>query len=39
VLAGQQWAKTYSNTVTYLLLPAVGLVIVKCQTASRFRWE
>ena len=27
-LAGQQWAKTYSNTVTYLLLPAVGLVIV-----------
>ena len=28
VLADQQWAKTYSNTVTYLLLPAVGLVIV-----------
>ena len=29
VLAGQRWAKTYSNTVTYLLLPAVGLVIVQ----------
>ena len=28
VRAGQQWAKTYSNTVTYLLLPALGLVIV-----------
>ena len=29
VLSGQQWAKTYSNTVTYLLLPVVGLVIVQ----------
>jgi len=28
-LAGQQWAKTYSNTVAYLLLPVVGLVIVQ----------
>lgn len=29
VLAGQQWAKTYTNTVTYLLLPAIGWVIVQ----------
>ena len=28
-LVGQQWARTYSNTVTYLILPAVGLVIVE----------
>lgn len=28
VIAGQRWAKSYSNTVTYMLLPAVGLVIV-----------
>jgi len=27
-LAGQRWAATYSNTITYLLLPSVGLVIV-----------
>jgi hypothetical protein len=27
-VAGQEWAKTYSNTTTYLLLPLVGLVIV-----------
>jgi hypothetical protein len=27
--AGQIWARTYSNTVTYLLLPIVGLVIVQ----------
>jgi hypothetical protein len=27
--AGQNWAKTYSNTVSYLLLPVIGLVIVQ----------
>ena len=33
-LAGQQWAKTYSNTVTYMLLPAVGLIIVQVISGS-----
>ena len=28
-LVGQTWSRTYSNTVTYLLLPVVGLVIVQ----------
>lgn len=28
-LTGQRWARTYSNTVTYLLLPVVGMVIVQ----------
>jgi len=32
--AGQKWAKTYSNTVTYLLLPAIGLVIVRVISES-----
>jgi len=31
---GQQWARTYSNTVTYLLLPVVGLVIVQVISGS-----
>lgn len=29
VFSGQAWAKTYSNTLTYLLLPFVGLVITQ----------
>jgi len=29
VLSGQQWARSFSNTVTYLILPVVGLVIVQ----------
>lgn len=33
-LAGQQWARTYSNTLTYLLLPVVGLVIVQVISSS-----
>ena len=32
--AGQKWAKTYSNTVTYLLLPSIGLVIVRVISES-----
>ena len=27
VTTGQSWARTYSNTATYILLPVVGLVI------------
>lgn len=33
-LAKQQWARTYSNTLTYLLLPVVGLVIVQVISSS-----
>jgi hypothetical protein len=33
-LAGQHWARTYSNTLTYLLLPVVGLVIVQVISGS-----
>tara|TARA_Y100001968_G_scaffold292994_1_gene298660 strand:+ start:299 stop:970 length:672 start_codon:yes stop_codon:yes gene_type:complete len=29
VFSGQAWAKTYSNTLTYILLPFVGLVITQ----------
>tara|TARA_B100000073_G_C23710577_1_gene564102 strand:+ start:772 stop:1443 length:672 start_codon:yes stop_codon:yes gene_type:complete len=29
VISGQSWAKTYSNTLTYSLLPFVGLVITQ----------
>lgn len=28
-LVGQRWSMTYSNTVTYLILPVVGLVVVQ----------
>jgi len=29
VLSGQHWARTYSNSLTYLLLPVIGLTITQ----------
>ncbi len=29
ILCGQHWARTYSNTLTYILLPVIGLTITQ----------